>query len=142
MLAPSASLPITLARGLAGALIGSVCAYFAFFWAASQGFYVLALPGALVGLGCGWATGKVSRLAGVMAGLVAFAVCVFIEWKFAPFRADDGFAYFVSHLHQKPPFKLLMIVLGTAFGSWFGQGRNRTSAGGTDATLHTDDRLR
>jgi hypothetical protein len=126
MLAPSQSLPITLARGAAGALVGAAIGYFAFFWASSQGFYVLALPGALVGIGCGMATGKFSRPAGALAGMIALALCLFIEWKFAPFRADEGFPYFVMHLHQKAPIKLLMLALGVAFGFWFGQGRGKT----------------
>ncbi|NJN05747.1 MAG: hypothetical protein HC814_04360 [Rhodobacteraceae bacterium] len=38
-----------LARGLIGAVLGGVVGWFAFFWIANQGFYMLALPGGLLG---------------------------------------------------------------------------------------------
>ncbi len=126
MLRPSQSTPLTLLRGLVGALLGAVVGYFAFALVVRFGFVIVALPGALVGIGCGLATGRRSPPAGVLAGIIALALSIFIEWKFFhfPVMADDSFGYFIRHLHETPSQTQVMIALGTLGGIWFGWGRS------------------
>jgi hypothetical protein len=126
MLPPSRSTPITLLRGLAGAVVGAIIGYFLFVWALGFGVIVLALPGALAGVGCGLATGTRSLTAGILAGAVALALSVFVEWRFFPFRADGSLTYFLGHLHEASGQTLIMIVLGTLAGFWFGWQRSKS----------------
>ena len=85
----------------------------------------MALPGALVGIGCGLATSTRSLAAGVLAGAAALALSVFIEWSFFPFVADGSLAYFLRHLPEASSQTLIMIGLGTLAGFWFGWGRSK-----------------
>ncbi len=98
-----------------GAALGGVVGYFAFFWIAQQGFYGIALPGGLLGLGAGCVAG---RWPAVVCGVLALALTLFTEWKFAPFLKDESLSYFLLHIYEKAPIKLLMIAAGTAIGFW------------------------
>ncbi|CAN5158503.1 hypothetical protein BH10PLA2_BH10PLA2_38440 [soil metagenome] len=100
-----------------GAVVGGTVGYFAFFWISSQGFYALALPGALVGLGAGVAKQK-SRMLAIVCGLAALVLGLIAEWRSAPFIADGSLGYFVTHIHQLKPITLIMIVLGGFLGFW------------------------
>ena len=125
MLRPSRSMPITLLRGLAGSIAGAVIGYLVFGWARDlfRGAVFLVLPGALVGIGCGMATGRRSLAAGVLAGVVALVISVIIKWKFFPF-ADDSLVYTLRYLHESSRILLLMIAAGTLAGFWFGWHRS------------------
>jgi hypothetical protein len=112
--------------GILGAGAGGLLGYFAFFWIARQGFYALMLPGGLVGLGGGLLARDRSRLRATICGLVALALGVFTEWRFAPFIKDASLGYFLAHLHELRPISLLMIAVGGAFGYWLALGRERT----------------
>ncbi len=46
---------------------------------------------------------------------------LYSEWKFAPFRADDSFGYFMSHVADLKPITQGMIVLGAFFAYWMGR---------------------
>lgn len=102
---------------LLGAVIGGVLGYFGFFWLRSQGFYGLALPGGLVGCGAGLFRTK-SNYVAVICGILALGFGLFTEWRFAPFKADAGFGYFLTHVFQLRPLTLIMIVAGTVVGFW------------------------
>ena len=43
---------------------------------------------------------------------------LYTEWKFAPFLKDESLSYFLFHIHEKAPIKLLMIAIGTGIGFW------------------------
>jgi hypothetical protein len=116
---------MVILRGLAGAVIGGVLGWFAFEWLMEQGFYGLALPGALIGIGCGLLSGGTSELNGVLCAAAAAIVALILEWRHFPFVADESFGYFVTHLHQVRGIAWLMVVLGAVFGFWFGRGRSR-----------------
>jgi hypothetical protein len=103
---------------LAGAAIGGVIGYFLFAWLLSSGFYAMVLPGALIGFGASVGKNKSIAIA-VVCGVAALALCVWMEWHFFPFNADDSFGYFVAHIHKLSPVTLLMMVAGTAMGFWF-----------------------
>lgn len=102
---------------LLGAIIGGMLGYFVFFWILLQGFYELILPGGLVGLGAGLFKSKL-KIVSAICGLLALTFGIVAEWRFAPFKADDSFGYFVTQLHQLKPMTLIMIVAGTAVGFW------------------------
>lgn len=121
-------------RGIVGAVIGGAVGYAGFFLLAQAGLYALILPGALVGLGCGLLIGGTSNTMGVICSLLALLLGIVIEWRFAPFVADDSFGYFVAHLHQLRTMTLVMIVLGAAFAYWFGRGRGPRPSASPSAT--------
>lgn len=111
--------------GLLGGIVGGALGYAVFFFLAGQGLYAMVLPGALLGLGCGYLSRISSLGLGTLCGLSAIFLGLFIEWQFAPFIVDDRFGYFMTHLHDLRPMTLIMIALGGIFGFWFGRGRQR-----------------
>jgi len=115
--------PLILLRGLVGAAIGAALGWLAFVWLVGQGFYALALPGALVGLLCGVLSGGSSIVNAIGCAIIAAAVSIVLEWRHFPFVADESFGYFVTHLHQLRGITWLMLILGIVFAFWFGRGR-------------------
>jgi hypothetical protein len=107
--------------GLIGAAVGGALGYAAYVWILGQGFYAVILPGAFVGLGGGLLSRERSALRGAFLGLAALALGLFADWKFFPFAADESFTFFLTHILDKAPVKLLMIALGTFFGFWWGR---------------------
>lgn len=112
-------------RGVMGMLVGGAVGYALFRLAFQQGFYALALPGALLGMGCGITSGTRSVFLAVLSVVAATALGVYVEWAFRPFVADASFSYFLSHLHKLSSFTLLMVALGSLMAGWFGIGRTR-----------------
>lgn len=102
---------------LGGAALGGAVGYFAFMWAAHQGFYCLVLPGGLLGLGAGISK-KHSNVIAFVCGFLGLALGLFSEWRRAPFIADESLGYFLSHVHQLTPVTLIMIVAGTVLAGW------------------------
>lgn len=113
------SVTLNVARTLAGAAVGGAAGYIAFGWLVAQGFYALALPGVLLGLGGGFCGVRPTRALAVICGVVAAGLGVFSEWQHFPFIADKSFGYFVTHLSNLRPLTWIMIALGTAAGAWF-----------------------
>ncbi len=111
------------ARGLLGLTVGGVAGFYLFQWLVSQGFYGLAIPGAVMGLACGYASRIYSPVLAVACGVSALGLTIFSEWKTFPFTDDESFVYFLAHLHQLKGLTLIMIALGVVFGAWFGLGR-------------------
>jgi hypothetical protein len=102
---------------LGGALAGGAVGYFVFFWLAAQGFYGLALPGGLLGLGAGLVRNRSLGVA-VMCGVLATALGLVAEYRYAPFIADGSFGYFLAHVPDLQPVTLVMIGLGGLIGFW------------------------
>ncbi len=117
---------VALLRGILGMAVGAVAGYFVFEWLVEQGFYALVVPGAMLGLGCGYASGIRSPWLAVVGGISAATLLIFCEWKSFPFVADDSFGYFITHLHQLRGLTLIFILLGVIAGAWFSLGRPKT----------------
>ena len=111
-----------LLLGLLGAALGGVVGSIGFLWIAKQGFYALALPGALMGLGCSLLARHRPMALAVTCGVLALAVGVYCEWRFAPFIKDSSLGFFLTHLHELRPITMIMIALGGGFGFWFARG--------------------
>jgi hypothetical protein len=108
--------------GLIGTALGGVLGCFGFLWIAKQGFYALALPGALMGLGCGLLVRRRSMALAVACGVLAVSVGVYCEWRFAPFIKDASLGFFLKHVFELRPITQIMIVLGGVFAFWFALG--------------------
>ena len=119
--------PKTIALGLLGAAIGGGVGYFAFFWIASQGFYALILPPALLGLTAGYFARCRSLSLAIVCAIAGLALGLYTEWRFAPLRADPSLPYFLTHVHQLKPFTLLMLALGVFMCCRFALGVDRKS---------------
>ena len=106
-------------RGLMGAVLGGAAGYFIFGWLTGQGFYAVALPGVLLGMGAGW-LGRGNSIAFALAcGVLGLGLGVFSEWAQFPFIKDPSFGYFLAHFLDLKPISLIMISLGGAAAFWF-----------------------
>lgn len=112
-----------LIRGLCGAVLGGVVGYFVFFWIVRQGFYALVIPGTLLGLGAGLGARRGCRTLQIVCACLGLLLGLFIEWRYAPFAADESLAYFVTHLHLLKPMTLLMVALGAFFSYRLASGQ-------------------
>lgn len=108
-----------IARTLAGAAAGGLVGYFAFGWLVGQGFYAVALPGVLLGLGGGFCALRPTRGLTVVCGIAAAGLGIFSEWRHFPFIADKSFGYFLAHLTDLRPLTWIMLAIGGAAGAWF-----------------------
>ena len=84
------NLAVQLPLGILGALLGGVIGFFLFQFLHAQGLYFMVLPGALVGLGCGFAARSRSIVFSIIAMVIAIPVAIFCEWKTDAFFCDDG----------------------------------------------------
>ena len=108
--------------GAVGAVLGSLVGYAVFFWVLRQGFYALVIPGAMLGAVCGMLARHESVGRGIACGVAGLALGLYSEWKWAPFRADEGFRYFLTHPHHLKPITIIMILLGAGMAFWMGKG--------------------
>jgi len=117
-------------RGFAGAVVGGGVGYFVFGWLTSQGFYAVALPGVLLGIGAGMLRQRQSLAFAIVCSIAALALGIFAEWKHFPYIADESLGYFLEHLPDLRPVAIIMIGLGTFGGFWFSRksGRHSPSA--------------
>ena len=106
--------------GMLGAIIGAVLGGYLFLLALDQGYYMLALPGALIGIGCGLMSRRTSIVLGVFCMLLAAGVTLYLEWC----RFDETFGEFISTLDALPQTTFVMYGLGVLFAGWFGYGRS------------------
>jgi hypothetical protein len=102
---------------IAGAVLGGILGYNAFFWVRDHGYYGMVLPGGLLGIGAGFGRSK-SIWVPVACALAAVVLGLFTEWKHAPFAKDDSLGYFVRHIQDLNTVTLVMIALGGALGFW------------------------
>lgn len=115
--------------GLIGAVLGGTLGYFAFFWAVDQGFYGLMLPPGLLGLGASLGARGRSQPLAIFCGVLGLWLALYTEWRYAPFRADESFSYFIKHVHKLKPLTLLFVAVGTFLSyrlalGWDGHAKN------------------
>ncbi len=111
--------PAAVLGMLAGVILGSVG-----FWLLWKiGFYGMVLPGAMVGLGCGAQSRAKSIPLGIASAVVAFVLCVVLEWYYRPFVADESLLYFVKNLSDLQNRTKFTMACGIFAGFWFGRGR-------------------
>jgi hypothetical protein len=113
---------IALMFSLLGGVLGGILGYYAFFWIARQGFYVIALPGTLLGAGCGLFSRDNSLVRGIICGVAGLGLGIYTEWSWGPFKEDPSLVFFLTHLHLNPLITLLLIALGAVLAFWFGKG--------------------
>ena len=101
---------------LAGAVAGGAVGYAVCWWLGEHGFYSVAIPGVLLGLGAGIAKNRSVVLA-VICGLLAVGVGLVAEWLIFPFK-DESLGYFLRHIPNLSPVTLLMIAVGGLIGFW------------------------
>ena len=116
-------LSIDMLLGVVGGIVGAVLGYFLVFAIARQGFYAIALPGALLGLGCGALSGRKSAALGIMCGVFGLAVGVYTQWCFAPFIKDESLSFYLAHLLDVNRVTQILILVGAILAFWFGTGR-------------------
>jgi len=116
-------LSIDMLLGLVGGIVGAVLGYFLVFVIARQGFYAIALPGALLGLGCGALSGRKSAALGIICGVFGLAVGIYTQWRFAPFIKDESLSFYLAHLLDVNRVTQILILLGAILAFWFGMGR-------------------
>ena len=112
---------ISTTLGVIGAVVGGYAGYKLFFWIANQGLYALVLPGAAIGMGCGLLARHPSVARGIACAVAALGLGLYTEWKFAPFDADDRFAFLILHFYKLKPITQIMIGLGAALAYYLGK---------------------
>jgi hypothetical protein len=112
-------------RGILGGVLGGVLGFFAFEWLLSHGYYALVLPGSLVGMGCGLASGRKVMALGVLSALGALVVGVLTDWNSlaAPNPSLIGHAATLIQPHRHLPGALILVAVAISF--YFGMGRDR-----------------
>jgi hypothetical protein len=116
-----------VALGLLGAVAGAIAGYFIFSWLLGQGFYALASPPALLGLGAGvCARGRSVPLA-IVCAVAGLLLGLYCEWTFRPWVEDDSLPYFLHHLHELRPLTWLMLVTGVVVGYRLALSADRSS---------------
>ncbi|MEO2015453.1 MAG: hypothetical protein ABGZ53_13885 [Fuerstiella sp.] len=110
-------------RGVIGAVGGGVLGVIGFGLLLRLGLYGMVVPGAMVGWACGAQSGGRSVPLGIFCAMLATATCLYTEWHFFSFVADDSFSYFLSHLNDLKLRTTLSIAAGIFAAFWFGKGR-------------------
>lgn len=127
---PSGDLLIVL-RGVGGALAGALAGIVIFTLLLDYtGIYAMAIPGALVGIVCGYCIPRRSLLLGIICGGIAAVNMILAEWWNFPFKKDESLWFFLQNLSQLSGLFWLSLLLGGGLAFWFGQGNERTSVGG------------
>jgi hypothetical protein len=109
---------------LVAAIAGGMLGHFATVWIAQQGFYAIALPGALAGLAAGAFRSRSIAVA-IICGLWGIAIGLLTEWRAFPFIADGGLPHFLKHIGDLRPITLIMIAAGGVIAFWIPFRRGR-----------------
>jgi hypothetical protein len=123
-----------LIPGLIGGVMGGIVGYFIYKWGLQQNLKAGVIPGAFVGLGSGLVSSRRSPLRGLICGLAALALGLYAEWRYFPFVADGSLGYFLAHVYQLNALVIIMIVLGTILGFWWGGDGFKPSFAGRPAS--------
>ena len=108
--------------GIVGAAIGGAVGWFIFSLLFNEGFYALALPGAMLGYGFGMLSRMRSVAGGVVCAVAAAVLMFMCEWHHRAWTADESLGYFIRNVHELSTATFLMFFLGVAMAFWFGKG--------------------
>ena len=121
--------PLVMIQGVAGALAGAGIGFVIFTLLIKHvGVYAMAIPGAMVGLACGYASRQRSLVLGIACALIACATMIFAEWWNFPFQKDESLGFFLKNLGKLSSLFWLSLLLGGGLAFWFGQGNDRTTS--------------
>lgn len=110
-------------RGVVGAVIGGAIGFYVFKWLLTQGYYGLALPAILLGLGFAICARRSMLLGGVFCAIAGLMLMIFSEWNTSPFIKDESLGFFLQNLTELQSVTQIFMALGTAMAFWFGRGR-------------------
>ena len=123
--------PLAMVRGVGGALAGAVIGIVVFTLLVRYvGVYAMAIPGALVGLICGYVSRLRSLVLGIICAVIAAATMILGEWWNFPFKKDESLGFFLQNIGQLSSLFWISLFLGGGLAFWFGQGNERTTSRG------------
>ena len=111
------------ARGVLGAVLGAVAGYYVFLWLLTQGYYGLAMPAILLGVGFGIFARRSMISGGLFCAVGGLVLMIYCEWSKWPFVKDESLQYFVKNIFSLKPVTLGSMAIGMAGAFWFGKGR-------------------
>lgn len=111
--------PVDIVRGLVGAVLGAVAGFFVCRWAMRYGFYAIAIPGMLAGVGAGRLARKPNKFVAWASAGVALVAGLLSEALLRPFVADESLVYFFQHLQDLTPITWILLAVGVYCGYWF-----------------------
>ena len=122
---------LTMIRGTGGALAGAAIGFAAFTLLLEYvGVYAMAIPGALVGVVCGYCLNRRSLILGIVCAGMGAANMIVSEWWNFPFIKDESLGFFLQNLGELEWHFWLSLLLGGGLAFWFGQGNERTTSRG------------
>ena len=75
-------------RGIIGAVVGGAIGFYAFKWLLTQGYYGLALPAIVLGVGFAMAARRSMWSGGLFCAIAGLMLMIFSEWKMFPFGQE------------------------------------------------------
>jgi hypothetical protein len=117
---------LAMLRGVVGGAVGGFLGYHAFKWLIlNHGLYAMVLPGALVGIGCGLASGRKAIALGVLSAIGAFLVSVLANWHVLAEPSPTFLEQITTLVEPHRRMTALLILVGVAIAFYFGIGRDR-----------------
>lgn len=118
----SESLATKIPLGILGAIAGGAVGFVLFRWLHSFGLYAFVLPGALAGLGCGFAAKSRLIIFSFIALVFGLIATVLAEWHTNWFADDETLLYFVKNIHEsRGGMALVSILLNCVAAFWLGR---------------------
>lgn len=103
-----------------GSLVGGVVGFFLFRLLLNYGLYAAAIPGSLVGIGCGYLQKQYNPAIAIFAGVASL-----IGGIYSDYLVTIGAANIFDYLTGQGLMTWIMIALGTYVGYSYGGGRPR-----------------
>jgi hypothetical protein len=118
-------LGLAMVRGIVGGTVGGVLGYFVFDWALTQGYYALVLPGSLVGIGCGLASGRKLLALGILSAIGALLVGALADWNSLANPSPTIWEHAATLLQANRRMTAILILVSVVLAFYFGIGRDR-----------------
>ena len=118
---------LKLFLGIVGGIVGGAIGLYACKWLHGQGYYAIVLPGALVGLGFGYAARHCSVAFGIVSALIGFIAGLATEWTVI-YGGKPSLTEFLQNLKSDSPVTWILLGVGVALAYSFGVGRKHRRA--------------